>query len=225
MKIDDNVITPHAIERFRQRYEALKGVKLDDAELGNNLRGLLKKAKPEEENPALKIRREDHGGAGTYLIKFPWRFVFSEKELETCEIMPQDVLLVKNPHIPVRLEKTRFFIKIGLKRQRSLTEITRSFDERTLHLQSLIEINVIIRALRSLGLEVNRLSEPNRLEIVVPQDINTYWIEQFIEPESVLISLGRTDSFPLGRQRVNCPGILKLDLERILNFLQINKDR
>jgi len=222
VKIDDIVITPHAIERFKQRYEALKGVQLNDVQVNEKLRDLIKKAEPEEENSLLQLRREAHDNIGTYLINPPWRFVFSKKRLETCEIVPQQMLLVKNPRIPACLEKTRFFIKIKLNKRRLLTEITRSFDKRTLHLQNLIEIEVIVRALRILGSEVNRLAEPNHLEIVVPQDIGVYWIEQLAKPENMLISLGRTDSFPLGRQRVNCSGIRKLDLERILNFLQIN---
>ncbi len=222
MKIDDIVITLHAIERFKQRHEALMGVQLNDAELMDKLRELVDKAVPEEENPALEIRRRAHGGVGIYLINPPWRFVLSEKRLETCEIVPQDMLFVKNPRIPPCSEKTRFIIKIKLDRRKLLTKIRRSFDKKTLHLQNLIEINTIIRVLRIFGLEVNRLSEPNRLEIVVPQNINTYWIEQLGQPENVLISLGRTDSFPLGLQRINCSGIFKPDLERILKFLQIN---
>jgi len=223
VKIEDTVITQHAIGRFKQRYEALKGVQLNDAELEARLRDLVSRAVPEEENPVLDTRRQAHGGIGMYLINPPWRFVFSEKRLETCEIVPQEMLFVKNPHIPAHLEKARFFIKIKIDRRRLLTKITRSFDKKTLHLQNLIEINAIIRALRILGMEVNRLAEPHRLEVVIPQKLDVYWIEQFVRPENLLIALGRTDSFPLGRQRINCSGILKLDLDRILNFLQVNK--
>jgi len=218
------IITLHAEERFKQRYEALEGVQLVDKELIDKLRDLVSKAVPEKENPSLEIRRQAHGGVGTYLIYPPWRFVFSENRLETCEIVPQEMLLVKNPRIPAHLEKTRFVIKIKLDKRRLLTKITRSFDKRTLHLQNLIEIEAIVRALKALGLEVDQLAEPNKLEVVVPRNIGVYWIE-FAQPENLLISLGRTDSFPLGRQKISCPGILKPDLERILDFLQINKSQ
>ena len=110
MKIDDIVITPHAIERFKQRYEELEGVKLSDPESVDKLHALIAKAEPEEENPLLQLRREAHGGIGEYLMTPPWRFVFSDKGLETCEIMPQEISVVKNPHIALLSEKTRFFI-------------------------------------------------------------------------------------------------------------------
>jgi len=223
VNIDDIVISPHAIDQFKRRYKDLNGVVLiDETELMEKLSALIAQAVPEEESPALESRRQFHGGIGTYFVSPPWRFVFSENnKLETCEIVPQEIFLVKNPHIPNYLVKTRLFIKIKLDRRRLLTKITK--DKKTLHLQNLIEINAVIRALRALGLRVNQQSETNRLEIVVPQDIGVYWLEQFAKPENVMISLGRTDSFPLGRQRISCPGILKLDLERVLNFLQINK--
>jgi len=223
VKIEDTLITPHAIERFKQRYKALNSVQLNDAELTDRLSDLIAEAVPEKESPILEARRQSHGGTGTYLVNMPWRFVFSNKRLETCEIIPQDMLLVENPHIPACLEKTRFFIKVKLNRRKLLTKITRSFDRRTLHLQNLVEISAIIRALRILGVEVNQLSEPNRLEIIVPQNIDAFLIEQLARPENILIYSGRTDSFPLGRQKAYCSGITKLDMEKILEFFQINK--
>lgn len=223
MNVDNFVITFHASERFRERYKALKGVELSDAELKDKLKTLIANAKPEKDSPVLQLRREAHGGIGTYLMNPPWRFVFSDKGLETCEIVPQEILLVKNPHIPADLERTRFFIKIKIKKRKMLTRITRSLDRKTLHLRNLIEINAIVRSLRVIGLEVNHPEEPNRLEIVVPRNIASYRIEQLIGPENILISLGRTDLFALGLQRIKCLGITKLELEKILDFLQINK--
>jgi len=223
VNIDGTVITPHAIERFKQRYGALTGIQLNDTELLDRLRDLVDSAVLEEEKPALTSRREAHNGVGTYFINPPWRFVFSDKGLETCEIVPQEVFLVKNQHVPAHLEKARLSLKIKLDRRKLTTKITRSFDKKTLHLQNLVEIHVITHALRIFGLEVNRLPKPHYFEVVIPKDIGAYWIEQLAKPGNVMISLGRTDSFPLGKQRISCSGIYKLDLERILNFLQINK--
>lgn len=225
MEIDSVLITQHAMERFRQRYEALKGVQLSDTELVDKLSGLIMRARPEPENPVLELRRAAHGGVGEYLLAPPWRFVFSDKGLETCEIMPQEMLVVKNPIIPSFGEKTRFSVKIKTDRRRLLTEITRSCDKKTLHLQNLIEVNAIIRSLRILGFEVNRMAEPTRLEIVVPQDTAVYRIEPLAKFENILISLGHTDLFPLGLQRAYCSGITKTDLERIVTFLQVNKSQ
>ncbi len=217
-------ITPHAKERFKERYEAINGVQFNDWELMDKLLDLISKAVPEEESPVLEVRREAHDGIGTYLINDPWRFVFSEKRLETCEIIPQDVLSVENPHIPDGEVQNRFLIKIKLDRRKLLTEITKYYDKKTLHLRNLIEIDVIIRILRFLGLEVNQLTEENKLEIVVPRNVGVYWIEQQAKPENLLIFWGRTNSFPLGQKKVNCSGITKPDLKKILNFvLQINK--
>ncbi|MFH1423644.1 MAG: hypothetical protein ABIG29_01645 [Candidatus Nealsonbacteria bacterium] len=223
MKIDDIVIMPHAIKRFRERYAALNGIQLSDAELSDRLRTLIAKAKPEKENSLLQLRKEAHGGIGEYFIALPWRFVFSERGLETCEIVPQDIFVVENPYILPPSEKIRFYLKVNTSKKNPITEITRSSDRKTLHLRNSIEINTIVRALRIIGLEVNHLKEPRRLEIVIPQNIVSYFVEQLAEPEDIMISLGRTDSFRLGLQKAHCSGIAKADMERILEFLQINK--
>ena len=223
MPIENVVIMPHAIERFKQRYEALKGVKLADQELMLKLHALIEKAKPEKENPLIQFRRESHGGTGEYLISPPWRFVFSDKGLETCEVVPQEMIVIKNPHIPPPMEKARFFLKIKGNKRRLATQITRSYDKKTLHLQDFIETNSIVRSLRAIGLEVNRLKEPTHFEIVVPQTVIVYKIEQLLNLKEISISLGRIESvFPLGLQRVDCSGIAKRELEKILEFLQIN---
>lgn len=224
MKIDDTItIAPHAIERFKQRYEALEGVQLSDEESVNRIQTLIAQAKPEEENPVLQLRREAYGGIGEYLMRPPWRIVVSDKRVETCEIVPQDILVVKNPRIPSLSEKTRFFIKVKTDKRRALTQITRYPEKKTLHLRNAIKMNAVVRSLRIIGFEVNHLKEPNRLEIAVPRNAVPYRVEQLAKPESVLISLGRTDLFKLGLQRAHCSGINKIDLERILKFLQVNK--
>ena len=228
MKIDGIEIIPHAMKRFRQRHQALTGVQLNNAELIEKLKSLIAGAVPEAETPLLEIRKYLHNEASVYLVNLPWRFVFSRKnmkKLKTCEIIPEEISLVENPHIPNDKEKSRFFLKIKLDRRKQLTQITRSFDKRTLHLQNLIEINALIRALRTIGLGVDQSTVPNHLEIIVPQDIVAYGIAQFAQPDNVLISLNQTNPFPLGRQRVVCQGILKPDLERILSFLQVHNSR
>lgn len=225
MEVGEILISDHAAIRFKQRHKAFYGIKLTDEELKNKLFELIARAVPEEENFVLQERRRAHNGIGTYLINPPWRFVFSGEELVTCEIMPQDIIFAQNPRIPAGSEEIRLVVNINPRKHRSMTKFKRFLDERTLCLNNFIKVEEIIRVLRFLGVEVNQLINLKSLkfEIVVPRNIDVYRID-VNAPDSLIISSGQNDLFPLGRQKLDCSGIYKPDLERILEFFQIRKD-
>ena len=229
MEIDNILILPHAIGRFQKRYEALNHVTLEGQALMNRLQDLIMNAKPEEDGLILQKRRDAHGGIGKYLINLPWRFVFSNVGLETCEIVPENVTVVENPKIPQFLERTRFFVRIEEDAKFLTTTIINLSNEREFCLKGPPEINAIIRCLRAIGVEINykrmgdKAQKIARLEIVVPIHLYPYEIEQVANSRKIRIFLNRNNLFTLGLKRIACVGITEKELKRILRFLRINK--
>lgn len=229
MKIENILILPHAIERFQKRYEALTHVTLEGPALMDKMYALIRNAESEEEGPILQKRRDAHGGVGKYLVNPPWRFVFSNVGLETCEIMPEKVTVVQNPKILPPLERTRFFVRIEEDAQFLTTAITRLSDNWKFRLKGPPEINAIIRCLRAIGVEINykRMGDEAqkiaRLEIVVPKHLYPYEIEQVLNSRKIRIFINRNNLFTLGLKKIACVGITKKELNKILKFLQINK--
>lgn len=227
MKIENMPVSSHAMTRFKERYEAFENAKLAPKEAEEKLSELLKKSEIEEAGMALEKRRNNHGKADLYTICHPWRFVFSNGILITCEIMPQNISVVKNPCIPPQKRKARHLIQFEENGKKNVTRMYRPFDKSEMILENSPEINAIIRSLRAIGLEVNykRTGGGNRkaasLEIVIPKYLEPYQIEEVNGCKKIRIFINRNDIFPLGLRTISCIGICKQELERILKFIHI----
>lgn len=233
--VDNNeffVITPHALERFQDRWREIRGSILPFDEAMRKLQGLLMRARPEKDTKKTAERRERHDGAEKFLIAPPWRFVFSGKRLMTCEIVPDDVHAVANPRVRASLSRQNVVMEITENITLGCTTLTKIPSERKnrlttkLSLPGMPEINAIIKVLRVLGITViyERFGavafKKARLEVIIPERIKECSIETVPGRKIVFIVFGRSELLPLGKTVVRCFGITKQDVEAILQFLR-----
>ena len=80
-------ISTHALERFKERWEILKGKKIKECNVLRALQSLILKSRPElGESPILLQRKEKHGGNIRYMVSGPWRLIWRDNCLVTVEL-------------------------------------------------------------------------------------------------------------------------------------------
>ncbi|MFH1423811.1 MAG: hypothetical protein ABIG29_02550 [Candidatus Nealsonbacteria bacterium] len=186
---DSFQISPHAIERFKERWKILKGILLEESNVLPELQGLIMRSEPEPDNPALLKRREKHGGEHRYMISGPWRLVWQDNRLITVELRNLGVTL--RPKLYSNQVRVSFFLRAT--EYENFTLIERSiFKGFSSGLEKAVfwskpEVNAIIRFLRLIGAEVGYKRTGTEhlkqaiISILLPKELRKFEIAELEE--------------------------------------------
>lgn len=228
-------VTAHAMERFVTRYEAYYGVSLTQRQADKEFWNIISEAELELLNPSLEERRQAYPESTDrveYYINFPWRFVFIDDKLVTCEIIPIREIVVANPIVPFSRARAEFTIEVKEDSKTGTTRLRRYFNRANyapspvfdLTLPKLAEVNAVIKSLRAIGISVEYQRSTGEqigafLQVVVPQHVAQYDIHQATDENVVFLHIGQDDLFPRGRKLISCYGIAPNTLQMVIDFV------
>ena len=229
-------LSTHALLQFKTRWQEFYGIPLKDDRINEQVQILISNSDVEndENNSALKKRKQRYGSSDYYLINDPWRFVISRNgRLITCEIAPSFLEEITNPIIPHGQTKPCFLVFIQEREKEKMTYLKKiapssgfsTLPNSEFYAARMPEVNAIIRFLRGIGCEVfyKRIDSVTQktaiVELWLPRDIANFSVNSASNERTLFINLNVSHNIPLGTKRFKCVGMSEKSAQEIWDFL------